>query len=363
MRIAIVQSGLSAGGAEKIVNLLALHRTSLGDEVHVLAFTGTRETSYFEYKPEVSISTLNENTEGKETPYLRVGKRVKWLRGRIQAIRPDLVVSFLTKTNVITLVANLGLGIPVIISERNNPYRQEASIFWRNAIGLLQPIAAVTVMQTQAAKNHLSKRMQAKSIVIPNPNTMSSAFARERRAKKSIVATGRLSYQKGFDLLLQAFAIVAPQTASVRLTIFGEGPDRAKLMEQSRNLGISNRVSFPGITRKPGEWLRGADIFVLSSRYEGFPNVLVEAVAAGLPSIAFACPWGPSDILTHEKDGLLVEPENVAALASGILRLLHDDKLRLSLSKASTGVAGRFELAKVMSQWDDAIKRACQSNH
>jgi glycosyltransferase involved in cell wall biosynthesis len=355
MRIVIVQSGLSAGGAEKIVNLLALHRAALGDEVHVLVFSGARESSYFKYTDDVQICSMNDNSHASGNPLLRVARRVKWLRRQFRTIRPDLVVSFLTKTNVMNLLASLGTGIPVIISERNNPYRQEASMFWRVGLRLLQPFATLLVMQTQAARMQLGKQMQARAVVIPNPNTLPVTIDRNRRFTGSVVATGRLTPQKGFDLLLQAFAIVDPQLSFASLTIFGEGPERSRLLAQAKDLGISHRVNFPGTTAKPGEWLKAADVFVLSSRYEGFPNVLVEAMAAGLPSIAFSCPWGPEDIITHEKNGLLLEAENVNALAAAMVRLLQDERLRKELSEASEEIASRFELKKIMGQWDEAI--------
>jgi glycosyltransferase involved in cell wall biosynthesis len=363
MRIVIVQSGLSAGGAEKIVNLLAVHRMRQGDEVHVAVFGGTRDSSYFEYPGSVSISSMRGDVGGAENSAKRVLRRIGWLRREIRNICPDLVISFLTKTNVMTLLACKGLGVPMAISERNNPSRQEGSVFWRGAIGVLRPSASLLVMQTEAARSELPTSLFKKSVVIPNPMTVSTAAREPKPFTGSVVAVGRLTHQKGFDLLLAAFAKLAPLFPKAMLTIFGEGSERSNLLLQARSLGISERVELPGTTRTPGDWLSAADLFVLSSRYEGFPNVLVEAVAAGLPSIAFNCPWGPSDILTHEKNGLLVKPENVEDLAGAIARLLNDETLRKALSKGTAEIAQRYELSMVMQQWDNAIDRACRLDH
>ncbi|TGV62805.1 glycosyltransferase, partial [Mesorhizobium sp. M2D.F.Ca.ET.160.01.1.1] len=109
------------------------------------------------------------------------------------------------------------------------------------------------------------------------------------------VAVGRLEKQKGFDLLLEAFSRVARQLPMVTLVIFGEGPERAALEQQARGLGIADRVRMPGVTNSPVGWLSVGDIFVLSSRFEGFPNVLLEALMAGMATVAFDCPWGPAD--------------------------------------------------------------------
>src|SRR3989337_2116886 len=106
-----------------------------------------------------------------------------------------------------------------------------------------------------------------------------------------IVAVGRLEHQKGFDLLLHAFARIAPEWPEASLTIFGEGPLRGMLEEQVKQQNIFGRAFFPGVSKTPGSWIQCANIFVLSSRFEGFPNVLVEAMTAGLPVVAFDCPW------------------------------------------------------------------------
>jgi glycosyltransferase involved in cell wall biosynthesis len=358
MRIVFVQSGLTAGGTEKIVNLLARHRADIGDEVHVLAFRGTREDSYFHYDDDISVSTQTNNSENTRNKFLRVGSRLNWLRRKFQKIRPDVIISLLTKTNAIALVASRGLGIPVIISERNNPGKQGASFIWQKAIKLLAPWAARVVVQTDSARQEVSANVQSKTTIIPNPSVIFSEIERTKNAGHRIVAAGRLSHQKGFDLLLEAFAIIAPKVPQANLTIFGDGPDREALIAHAETLAISNRVSFPGITKKPGAWLAEADIFVISSRYEGFPNVLIESLAAGLPTVAYACPWGPSDILTNEKDGLLVEAENVPALATAIHRLLADEKLREKFSITAPETAKRFDLRTVLTQWDSVINHA-----
>jgi glycosyltransferase involved in cell wall biosynthesis len=359
VKVVFVQSGLKAGGAEKIINLLARHRADLADEVHVLAFSGSRESSYFKYADDIAISTLSNNTNAAKRPF-RVIARTKWLRQELQRIRPHVIVSFLTKTNVIALIASVGLGIPVIISERNNPGKQDAFFLWQKAIKLFAPYAAGVVVQTNEARNTISARALGKTYIIPNPNVTFPGIERTRNEGSRIVATGRLSHQKGFDLLLEAFAILALEIPNTSLTLFGDGPERAALTAQAKTLKISDRVFFPGLTKEPGGWLSEADIFVLSSRYEGFPNVLVEALAFGLPSIAFSCPWGPSEILTHEKDGLLVEPENVNALAIAMHRLLTDERQRKKFSDAAPQAAKRFNLAEVLTKWDSVIDQTSQ---
>jgi glycosyltransferase involved in cell wall biosynthesis len=360
MKIVFVQSGLTAGGAEKIVNLLARHRADIGDDVHVLAFSGTRESSYFHYDDDITINTLR-NSRGKDgNPILRIATRTIWLRQKFRIIRPDVIVSFLTKINVLALIASRGLSIPVVISERNNQGKQDAATIWQKGIELFGPRAEGVVMQTNAAHLMLSENMRRKTFIIPNPAVNFTTIKRTSRRGMRIVAVGRLTRQKGFDLLLEAFAEVAAEAPHASLTIFGEGPEREALMAQARELAIDTRVTFGGLTETPGAWLAGTDIFILSSRYEGFPNVLVEALAGGVATIAFNCPWGPSDILNDGKDGLLVEPENVEALASAIRRLINDADLRARLGAAAPRAARRFNLPKVLAQWDSVIDQVTE---
>jgi glycosyltransferase involved in cell wall biosynthesis len=141
------------------------------------------------------------------------------------------------------------------------------------------------------------------------------------------------------------------------LSIFGEGPERGALERQADRLGIADRVRLPGLTSSPGEWIAAADIFVLSSRFEGFPNVLLEALAAGIPSVAFDCPWGPADIIHDERTGLLIAKEDVAALASALVRLLTDSDLRHRIA-ACAQADTRFSTDTVLAKWDAVIDEA-----
>jgi glycosyltransferase involved in cell wall biosynthesis len=162
---------------------------------------------------------------------------------------------------------------------------------------------------------------------------------------------GRLSRQKGFDLLLRAFHQSDLMRSGWRLAILGDGAEREALHRQADSLGIADAVTLPGYIAAIGPWLRQAAIFVLSSRYEGFPNVLMEAMQVGRPCISFDCPSGPRELITDDVNGCLVSPEDVAGLAASMRRMAFDADLRSGLGAEATKVNERFSPEAIYSRW------------
>ncbi len=173
---------------------------------------------------------------------------------------------------------------------------------------------------------------------------------------RQIAAMGRLAYQKGFDVLIEAFSQAAEGKPTWSLTILGEGPERRRLEEQIHARGLEGRVHL-GWVSDPNTVLRNCDAFVLSSRFEGFPNALLEAMALGLPAIAVDCPSGPAEIIRHDVDGLLVPLGDVPALSAAIRRVMSDDPLRTRLGKEAVQVVERFSTAKYYARWDEVLQK------
>ncbi|WP_203423940.1 glycosyltransferase [Sinorhizobium sp. BG8] len=355
MRIAFVLSGLGTGGAEKIVNLLAHHRLSRGDAVSVIAVNAGTPDSYFPYDRAIEIHALAKGASGP----LGVLLRTLALRRRLRRFKPDIVISFLTKINVQTGLAATGLGVPFVLSERNNFLTQEMSPFWRRASPIVARRAKCLVMQTREACRSLPEDLWPKVTIIPNPVALPENWSRTPGDGSRIVAVGRLDRQKGFDLLLQAFANIAGSLPAVTLTIFGEGAQRTALERQVQDLGLGDRVRLPGVTKSPVDWISAGDIFVLSSRFEGFPNAVLEAMTAGLATIAFDCPWGPSEILDGPDAGLLVPAGDVLRLGEAIRNVATDPALRHLLADAGARTAAsRYATAPVLARWDAVIAQA-----
>ena len=352
MKILMIQGGFGAGGAEKMMCELATHRATLGDEVHVAAMTMPAEGSFFHYPPQISLHVLDRRKANLGAAFLQP-LRARAIRRLIAELRPDLIVSFLTKVNCLTLLASVGTGTPVIVSERNNPSAQSPR-FWRRAQIALIPRAAGIAMQTHAAAMDLPPPQAARAHVIPNhckPIPFTPAPAADHCR---FVAVGRLDNQKGFDLLLEAFARL-PAELGATLDIFGEGRDRRKLEDQIAALGLTGRARLPGQVPTAADWLGAGDVAVVSSRYEGFCNVVAEATCSGLPIISVDCPYGPSEMLRHEQNGLLVPNGDIEGLARAMERLARDPDLRAQLGNAAWIMADRLDPRRIMGQWDTLI--------
>jgi glycosyltransferase involved in cell wall biosynthesis len=261
--------------------------------------------------------------------------------------------------NVLTLLATSGLNLPVVVSERNDPKLCSIGAEWNCLRKWAYRRAHRVVVQTESAKTYFSAAVQRRTVVIPNPVIVPPERPKKnhREGQKLIVGLGRLVPQKGFELLLAAFAQIASRHPDWSLAVWGEGGQRGQLEELRDRLGLRERVGLPGRTREPHEKLQQADLFVLSSRSEGFPNALGEAMACGLPVISFDCPSGPRDLIRDQVDGLLVPQGDVAALASAMERLMSNVDERNRLAARAVEVSERFGLEKVMALWETILQK------
>lgn len=352
--IVFVIAGLGAGGAERVLGMISAAWVARGWRVTILAFDNPKDPVYHAFDPAVRIVRLGMAPGGGPLrSLLTQGRRIRAIRWRLGQEKPDVVISFLTKINVLTLLATIGTRHRVIVSERNNPQAQRANPAWNALLVRLYPRAKMVVMQTTASVACVPLAARARIRVIHNPIFAMPASA--EMPMPVLIAVGRLTHQKGFDLLITAFSAVARLHPAWSLHIWGEGEMRPALERQIAELGLTHRIQLPGTSRSPGGWIQQASAMVLSSRYEGFPNVLGEAMAAGLPVASFDCDFGPSEMITHGVDGLLVTVGDVAAMAHALDSLMADRHLRLRLGAAAKTSAWRFAPEKIIAQWDALI--------
>jgi len=350
MKITFLISDMSVGGAQRVVSLMANHWAAAGHAITIVTVSDT--PSFYPLEPEIEWIGLGLQREpGSLLSGLKANiKRIRSVRKTLLALKPNMVISFLTQTNIVAAAACRSLALPVIVCERNNPEQGTLSRSWKRARKTAYQWADRIVVQTESARRFYDN-FSAETVVIPNP--VRKMTVAEHKKENIILAAGRLVPQKGFDLLIDAFANVS--AADWQLVILGEGPERDNLEKQVSDLSLSGRVQLPGQVKDIDAFYAKAPIFVLSSRFEGFPNVLCEAMAAGLACISCDCASGPADIIDHNQNGLLVETENETALAAAINALIYNQNKRDSLGKAAAKISEKLALNKIMARWDDTL--------
>ena len=361
MQITLVISSLGTGGAERVISEMANRWAGSGTKVLLITFDAQTAPPSYPLDPAVAHICLGIDWRAGHLLH-SLGRSIvlhRRLRRILLSRRPDVVISFLRRVSVRTALALRGSRIPLVISERNDPRHDTTHCAWRPLYRIAMRAAARVVAQSQYAAEELVSRLGRKVCVIPNPvpgPPVDPGPCVPDLPAASIVAMGRLTCQKGFDVLLRAFALARPRVPEWRLYIFGEGECLSELSCLRDELGLQESVRFPGRTGHPYAVLQKAGLFVLSSRYEGFPNALCEAMACGRPVIATACPGGVQDIVRDEVDGRLVPVDDVAALAEAIVALAGTPELRVSMGRAAAGIAGRFSVERIMREWNGLVE-------
>lgn len=359
-RIAFVTAALGPGGAERVISLLASHWARSGWHVTIITFDSPGERIYHALDKGVQLRRLGiPPGKNNRTRSASVLGRVRALRAALRDEQPDIVLSFLTKINALTLTATIGTGLLVAVSERNNPQRQTAHPLWNVALRLLYRRATAIVCQTERSIACLPPRVQGKAVVIPNPIEPPAGLpaSLDSGPPWHIAAVGRLTRQKGFDLLIPAFARASADHPDWHLDIWGEGPERGALQAMIYACRLPARARLRGVSPIQGAWAEGASAFVLPSRYEGFPNALGEAMACGLPVIAFDCPFGPSEMIRHGENGLLVADGDTAGLTQALARIMADATLRVTLGAHAARAMRRLAPAIIVREWERLVTR------
>lgn len=356
-RVLLAVSSLSAGGAERMASELVNYWAGRGWDVALLTLSCTRSDHYpIDSDVErIALDLLWDSRNAWESVVSNL-RRNRMIRQAVRRFMPDVVVSFIEQNNVRVLSALLGTGIPVIVSERTDPRWHRVGRAWEAARRVLYPAASAVVVQTDAVAQWASRLVPVKRVwVIPNflrPLPLPPPY---NDRDLLILGIGRLGREKGFDMLIPAFASSRARRQGWQLIIVGEGPERGRLEALAVSYGLDGQMMLPGVVPDPAAWLERARIFALPSRYEGFPNALLEAMAMGCAVVAADCPSGPSEIVRRDQDGLLVPVGDVAALAAALDQLVQVPARAAELGQAAMSVRARFTAGVVLAQWDSLI--------
>lgn len=297
----------------------------------------------------------------KPSPYCigRIFQNIRHIlaiRRVLKKIVPKASIGFILSTNIRLILASFGLKSTIIISERNDPVLKSFRPMWKFLRKNLYKFADVVTANSKGALKTLSDYVpHEKLFLVPNPIHLSIRNDCRSAKGNKILTIGRLVHQKAHDILLNAFAGVADKNPDWHLTIVGEGPLSNELHCQAEKLGIVDRVTWLSNVRNPFNLYRQASIFVLVSRYEGTPNVLLEAMSCGLPVIVSDASPGPLEYVKHESTGLVVPVDNVPALEDSINRLIRDHKFRNRIGEAARERVAAYALPEVIKVWESVL--------
>jgi glycosyltransferase involved in cell wall biosynthesis len=357
VRLLLAIPSLRCGGSERVMSLLADHWAASGHEVALATFDPP-ETDFFPVGPGVRRIVLGATTASGRRWLHDNLSRVRAFQAEVHRTKPDVVLSFLYTMNLLTLLA-ARRHAPIVVAERTDP-RHSSVEAWQAALRrLLYPRAAALAVQTERVLDGWARRIvpTERAFAVPNPVAVPGrrAWNGSELPERFIVSVGRLGPEKGFDVLIEAFSRIARDVPDWSLVVLGEGPARSELENQVARLGLGGRVLLPGLGDAEALLAR-AGIFAAASRFEGFPNALLEAMAHRLPAVATDCPSGPAEIIREGVDGFLVPVEDAGALAARIRELCGDEGLRRRIGERGRDVLDRFSLAKVGARWEEIFR-------
>ena len=312
MRCLFVAPGMLFGGAERVMSILANEWGKRNVETMILV-TETDAISKYHLSDKVTMISCLEDKKNAKIPHFVIVKRVREICKKWQ---PDVVISLYNNLCALTALAIIGLNIPLIYSERNDPNKTNQRPIDRLYRKIVEHMADKIVFQTTGAQRCYSKSVQEKSAVILNPlNTDGFPIHDFLHEKSEIVSVGRLEAQKNQKLLIDAFTLIANDFPEYQLTIYGEGSLRKELEDYIKAKGLQERVFLPGSKNNIQEHIKDASLFVLSSDYEGIPNALIEAMAIGLPCVSTDCsPGGARELIEEGISGLITPCSDVRKL-------------------------------------------------
>lgn len=344
----------NSGGTERVTSIVANGLARAGHEVVIVSVEGG-DNPFFSLDQEIKVVTLFKTIGRKmfRTPSLIIKVRKILLTERVDAI---IVVE--TMLALFTIPATRGLLIKHICWEHFNFKFDLGRVGRRVARQFAARFCDVVVTLTERDRGYWRAGTKHKSaiVTIPNPSPFSVQLAHmPPENSKVVLAAGRLVHQKGFDMLLESWAAISPLAPEWRLRIVGNGPDREALTQLAFKFGIENAVDFVSATPDIEQHYRQAAIYCLSSRFEGFGMVLVEAMSYGIPSVSFDCDAGPEELLAGT-GAILVPPNNIEELNKALLGLMHDPVERKRIGVLSKIKAEQYQPKAIMPRWLEILE-------
>lgn len=358
--IAFVVSGMGHGGAERVAANLCNHWAEQGHKVSLIVTFSGRGPSIYPLHEGVTLHYLaDDDAKAGQSLGGRLNRLYR-LQQLLRSLAPTRIFSFMAPVNVAVLAVTRGLKTRVIVSERTYPPAQRIGLAWRVARRITYPWADAVVMQTKQGADWMAKAVpNARVVSIPNPLATSLPPAGPivppqdvigGGSKRILLSAGRLSEEKQFPVLVDAFSLIANERPDCDLVILGEGPARQEIELRAASHGLQSRVHLPGHVGNVTEWYGCADAFVLTSSREGFPNALMEALSSGIPAVSFDCPTGPADLIREGANGFLVPPAQGPQGVAAALRKV-SSLSPAAIALATTELCEWLEIGAIAQAW------------
>ena len=349
MKITFFIGHMGYGGAERVISLLANDYCRRGWDTDIVMLLSNDLAQKLEPGVKLVDLSLGGGSYGKRAP-----RWLKEIRRLLKREKPDCVVSFIGRINALVLTAALGLKLPVIVSERNDPRHDGRGKGMLAYCDALYKTARAVVFQTKAEQECFSGAVKAKGVIIPNPVSVEGAVRRESEGFR-VVTAGRLAEQKNHKMLMDAMALVRREIPGARCTIYGEGELRSELEDYVREKGLEGTVFLPGHALDIHEKIADASVFVLTSEYEGLPNALIEAMMLGIPCVTTDYP-GAEEVMTDGLTGLIVPRGDDKELARKLILLARDRETGSTLGRNARRDAEEYRTENVIRLWRKVIE-------
>jgi glycosyltransferase involved in cell wall biosynthesis len=370
MKLLLFIHSLSSGGAERVTTNLANYWAEKGCNITIVTMSAC-DLDFYENHPSIHriALCLDFDSTNLLTALKYNYRRIKALRNVLKQQQPDVALAIMTTANILLALAAKGLNIPVLGSERIHPPMMPLGRVWEWLRRRSYRHLAAVIALTEETAAWLQAKTTAQYVpIIPNAVSYPIASHAPRISPEmssdnslNLIAVGRLEPQKGFDRLLLAFAVLATRFPEWHLTILGEGTCRDSLERMRMDLGLEQRISLPGTVGNLDEWYDAADLYVMSSLFEGFPNTLGEAMAYGLPVVSVDCDTGPRDIIRHQVDGLLVPQNNRETLVEALATLMSDKALRRQYAARAVEIRERLSMETIVDMWEAVFTKIANS--
>lgn len=350
---------MQGGGSQRVASLLCNAWAGQGHTVTMMTYEPRDAALFYPIDDVVSVKALDLEPEksGNWNAFVTNFKRVLAVSKVLKDDKPDVLICFGCEATVIGVLSAMGLDdIKVIGCERTDPSLYPTGI-WHKLRNFTYPRADRLIVQTHTAAAYCSRLNNSvyiipNPIVKPDPTGEADIIGPER---PFIASMGRMTDDKGHDILIEAFALVAEKNKDIDLLLIGDGVNRPEYEVMAKKMGIDSRVHFAGRSLNPFPVLAQAKVFILPSRVEGFPNSLAEAMALGLPCIATLEAVGGKAIIDQGRNGILIEGENPKAMAHTITEMLDNREYAEKLGAEAAKIGDILSLDNNLDFWNQAI--------